>query len=348
MGLPRDAEERVELERKEAEASQSSNASTSSEKAPYTPPEPVAVIPPAPLPKVAKPKVGGGLISKQKVKFSAQQRAASLPNVTKGDVASPRVGIKMKELEDETPSAIKEDRSREKQVKVKAEAPTVTEALKVKEEDLKVKEKGNKIKEKKAEGRPKEKELGRTADVKNPGKPEQVAKLSKKELEKLGNGDPIGKRKRASPETTSTIDEGRGRKRDIKPAPKSERRSIDYSSSESDSEPLAKTRKTSPTTVSIKRKPPPPALELNNTSHRDFITQPIPKYTKSTRPDPESLRERYEELFPAYQQLTRKMVKVHQAAEVGEGNVEEVEKMVERWGRWHKELEGIRRWFGER
>jgi len=101
-----------------------------------------------------------------------------------------------------------------------------------------------------------------------------------------------------------------------------------------------------------------PSPKING--HADLpLTAPIK--------DPEMLRDRYEELFPAYQQLTRKLVELHQVAstvKVGEdeddgeeeGEVvslsmgikqEDVEKMVKKWNRWHTELEDIRRWFGE-
>jgi hypothetical protein len=100
-----------------------------------------------------------------------------------------------------------------------------------------------------------------------------------------------------------------------------------------------------------KRKSPPVPLDLKN--------QPksrTPSTVSSERPDdPEDLRDRYEELYPAYHLLTIKLSALHRAAEgmeIGEEAVEvlpstaEMEKMVKKWERWHMELAGIRKWFG--
>lgn len=70
----------------------------------------------------------------------------------------------------------------------------------------------------------------------------------------------------------------------------------------------------------------------------------------SQRADPEALRDRYEELYPAYNLLANKLSKIHQMAESGKelGSSEaEIKKMVGKWEKWHKELTEIRRWFGE-
>jgi hypothetical protein len=71
--------------------------------------------------------------------------------------------------------------------------------------------------------------------------------------------------------------------------------------------------------------------------------------------DPEALRDRYEELFPAYQLLTQRLAGLHRAAEgiqVGDAEADvvpssEVTKMIAKWEKWHVELAGIRRWFSE-
>ncbi|WVQ97872.1 hypothetical protein IAU59_004988 [Kwoniella sp. CBS 9459] len=129
-----------------------------------------------------------------------------------------------------------------------------------------------------------------------------------------------------------------------------------------------------------KRKPPPPELKLNGATPPDSASgangfhsiqatvphpasAPLPRTStfasrdtstsrRDREPDPESLRERYEELFPAYEQLTRKLAKVHQSAENGGPGLqslseEEVSKMVKKWEKWHNELGEIRRWFGD-
>ncbi|WWC67735.1 uncharacterized protein I206_101647 [Kwoniella pini CBS 10737] len=121
------------------------------------------------------------------------------------------------------------------------------------------------------------------------------------------------------------------------------------------------TRNSSPGNSNTKsiRKGPPPELILEKSSSNDGlngrISTPLPKFNKSNsissndiENDQESLRDRYEELYPAYQQLTKKLTKYHQAAENDmkiDDNLNELNKMVAKWEKWHKELEGIRRWF---
>ena len=111
------------------------------------------------------------------------------------------------------------------------------------------------------------------------------------------------------------------------------KRSLIYSSSED--EP---SRGRSPAPVTAKRKSPPPEFKLNGHQHAQ------------TARDPEVMRDRYEELYPAYEQLTRKLTRIHCIAE-DDGTVdagrEEVERMVGKWKKWHAELAAIRIWFGE-
>lgn len=63
------------------------------------------------------------------------------------------------------------------------------------------------------------------------------------------------------------------------------------------------------------------------------------------------MRERYEELYPAYQQLARKLTAIYQDCEDVEVegklsvSTEEVAKMAARWKKWHAELAEIRQWF---
>jgi hypothetical protein len=153
-----------------------------------------------------------------------------------------------------------------------------------------------------------------------------------------------------SPASTNSSEESRGRSTVPKPVKangdertkKKSRASPDYSSSEGEAprkRPAAKDipRKAAASASTSSRKAAPPELKLNG--HR------------GEPPDPEALRERYEELFPAYEQLSRKLAKLHRDAEaeeegeVVEMNDKELAKMVARWEKWHAELEGIRRWF---
>lgn len=109
------------------------------------------------------------------------------------------------------------------------------------------------------------------------------------------------------------------------------------------------------------RTSPPTASRSTSTSPPDSSApRPLKHPNANANPDPEALRERYEELFPAYQLLAQRLAAIHQACEdvsaggagaAGDGvglgvSAEELTKLVGRWERWHKELEGIRRWFG--
>lgn len=309
LGLPEDADERADLDRKESEVMNGGGGSGSSEQVETPPPVPTPLPPPTVVPsspalpaaastppKKDKPKKKEalGLIGKQKAKFAAEKerRASSLPNVKKVDVvASPR------------PDRISAD--------------TASISSKSSKSDTK-------------------------PDPKPMAREPKVVKRKREE-------DIVRKTQGASPACTNSSEESRGRSTVPKPvmadpddkAKKKSRASVDYSSSDEDAprkrsstEDIPRKR---PHASTSKRKPPPPELELNG--HRE---EP---------PDPEALRERYEELFPAYEQLSRKLAKLHRDAEAEEeGEVVEMDdkelaKMVARWEKWHRELEGIRRWF---
>lgn len=75
-----------------------------------------------------------------------------------------------------------------------------------------------------------------------------------------------------------------------------------------------------------------------------------PQFTSSEedepeRPDPEALRDRYEELYPAYQIATERLVELHRAADAGEPVAGDIAKLVQKWEKWHAELASIRKWF---
>lgn len=71
--------------------------------------------------------------------------------------------------------------------------------------------------------------------------------------------------------------------------------------------------------------------------------------TETAGSDPDRLRDRYEELYPAYQQLTQKLAAAHEAAERDQvyTPLAETERMVAKWEKWHAELSQIRLSFGE-
>jgi hypothetical protein len=164
-----------------------------------------------------------------------------------------------------------------------------------------------------------------------------------------------------------------------KAAPASRRRSRDYTSSEeSDDEeslPTPKKTRLSPKPQTQAKRQVPPSSPMTELTDDDSVRgrpskrpSPPPPRRKSPPAElnlvpnghvatpsktPDEMRERYEELYPAYQQLTQKLMVVYQDAEdakLDEGTVaskEEVDKMVTRWQKWHTELEGIRACFGE-
>ena len=293
LRLPADADERTELEKKEAEvmngASSSSEEKVSTPQSLPTPPAaiPTAVTPskvsqpvstprtatstgssaaaPAPSKKAPAPKkTGGGLISKQKAKFAAEKRASSMPNGH--GTASPRPldGF------DRSRSPVDQKRS-------KPDKPDKPD-------------------------KPKEK-LGKENGVET-------------NVKRKREDNPAASRSYTSSDTESTA------KRKRRPSPQ-------YSSSDSEK----------PRGRPIARRAPPPQLKLNG---HDPAVAP-------SKQDPEALRDRYEELFPAYQQLAKKLAKVHRACEDGNPEVPsaEVRKMVGKWEKWHAELAEIRNWFGE-
>lgn len=301
LGLPPNAEERLDLDRKEQEALAGGSATSSTEEQ-ISPPQPetAAVPSPPPIPKQpskSKPSStkGKSAIAKEMAKFRAEaKRAASLPNVKGTDgTASPRLNDhgtaspRAANGDGRIPSSPVEslaDRLKERQAKIRREA-----------------------REQKAEsGESSEEERGRRRELKPARAPTPAPKVPEPKN---------GKRAREEQEQ-------------VKPDRTRAKVSRDYSSS--DEEPASKAR----------RKSPPPSL----------ILKPEPP-----RQDPDALRDRYEELFPAYQLLTQRLAGLHRAAEgvqVGDAEAEvvpssEVTKMIAKWEKWHAELAGIRRWFSE-
>lgn len=306
LGYPEDADERADLDRKEAEVL--SGASSSSDHVQTPPPAPMSAPPPsaptpsqtpetatAPsLPKKEKSTKKGaalGLIGKQRAKFQAEKRAASLPNVKKPDgTASPR------------PDTGVPTHPRASPVSTVSSKESATTAKRKREDDL-------------------------PPAIKRPASPKRASPPKRP----------------TSPVPSQSSEESRGRSKTAKSSSKlgdtvtkkKSRASRDYSSSEGSDDELPKRSKAP--LPKITRKVPPPKLHLNG--------------NRDEPPDPEALRERYDELFPAYQLLSRKLVELHREAEgeeegeVVEIDAKELEKMVARWEKWHKELEGIRRFF---
>jgi hypothetical protein len=180
------------------------------------------------------------------------------------------------------------------------------------------------------------KTVNRPAPKSEKARPE--AETSKSEVTKLASDkratDDGKKRKRNGSKEVE-----RGRRRPASP--------VFTSSDESETE-LAKARpRKLPNITKISPAPLPSSLPTKPT----------------TTTDPVALRDRYEELYPAYHLMTQRLVKAHAttAAELlEEGEIgydeavghevvkrEELATMVKKWEKWHHELAGIRRWFGQ-
>ena len=268
--LSPDADERIELDKKEAEMMNGASPSSNEEKAlvqttePLPTPPKVVCVTPAPN-TASKRKAPQTIIGKQMAKFAKDKRASSMPNVKRAAVT----------------------------VQVRAERKSTSPGSKAIQKVSPIEEKRKREDTRKGE--------------------EERNRKRKREISKT----------KESPIYTSS-ESGSGSKK---------RRSLSYSSSED--EPL---RGRSPVQIIAKRKSPPPELKLNGHQHAQ------------TPRDPEVMRDRYEELYPAYEQLTRKLIRIHCVAE-DDGTVdaerEEVERMVGKWKKWHVELTAIRACFGE-
>ncbi|WVQ69040.1 uncharacterized protein L199_007252 [Kwoniella botswanensis] len=414
LELPFDAEEREELDRKEAglengggyhsASAESSNGSQSQVKEkplPTVPQNGLSIAPPSrnesPAPSASgttnktrstrKSTNGGGgtggttaagpqsRIARERAKFMAEkQRSTSLTNTKPPDgTASPGL----------TPADVKPAKDNNK-----------TKIEDKKEEKEKVHGSS------KNKGKGKEVDYSSSSeedDFEEPLRGRLAAKSNGKEKERRDGLHDQGKSKdRLSlAEKVREKDKAREREREKERQEQKERltpnhKKRSYSSSpdaggeeEEEGEirgrPIIKTRRNSSPTS--KRKSPPPELKLNgantDTSTKSGpsrstavskdnhpVSAPLPNTNKKTnginqldRPDQEALRDRYEELYPAYQQLTKKLSRIHQAAESGmkvnneneddNGITDENElnKLVGKWQKWHNELEGIRRWF---
>ncbi|KAK8846784.1 hypothetical protein IAR55_005872 [Kwoniella newhampshirensis] len=390
LGLPEDAEERLELDRKEQEAIngyQSSAGSVSSGEGEKplaalsglttAPPSHTAVATVAvaeastktvkrtqsPAPGAAKSKATNGTgaskksapqskIAKERAKFLAEQkRSTSLPNV-KGveGTASPRV-TPLKGLQ----SPKEEKNGKRKRDEIDKEGAMRRRASYEYSSDEEEPARGRlaansamkggsslgeQNKESVLSGGYKIPKKGKVTTASSPIKPPKDIDYSSDDSEE---GEIRG-RPQAKTALTSSAPNG---KRHAPPP-------LELGSKVKDSS-ISQTREKVTASLPV---PPQSAPIIRSTSYPGSVSRSVSDSASGSRsdrgssnPDPEALRDRYEELFPAYQQLTKKLIKVHQAAEsgldVGIGE-EGVGVMVRKWERWHKELAEIRRWFGEK
>ncbi|ORY20709.1 hypothetical protein BCR39DRAFT_554905 [Naematelia encephala] len=382
LGLPADAEERIELERKEAEGSGSGSSSSEERPPPPHTPEPQShrLLSPA---KHSKDKIqipksggGGGLISKQKAKFAAEKRATSLPNVKEvlagrdkdKDKEKPRVDKDRPKAKSKLGEVIQPKRSQTPDVgKKQKEKHTAGVEKNQNQNGAHTSDVG---KNQKQNGKRKREDIQKRASPEKRKSPEYTSSSASSSDEERGRP-----RERKLSSTTTNIKTTK-----VKPVPVPAPVSRDTSSSSTTPAHVhAHVLPSRPRALDSpipKRNPPPSPLSLscsNSISKPEPEPEPEPEPRprpeqqrqipeseprrpgsgSGSRPEPEpqQLRERYDELFPAYQLLTKRLAKVHAAAE-GSGEpagvgVEEVEKMVSKWEKWHNELAGIRRWFAE-
>ncbi|WVW78677.1 hypothetical protein I302_100637 [Kwoniella bestiolae CBS 10118] len=396
LELPFDAEEREELDRKEAELenggggyhSASAESSNGSQEKPTAavPQNGLSIAPPvssapsrneSPAPSTSsttkakstrKSTTGSGAggsgstgpqsrIARERAKFMLEkQRSTSLPNTKPPDgTASPRA----------TPLEIKpKDREKNEVTKVDGMAKS---GVKGKE-----KGKGKEI-DYSSDDEDESPPRGRSTNGKDKEKKDTSEQIQQKGKERLSLAEKVREKDKAR-----ALEQQQKEKERLTPNHKKR----NYSSSPEPGEeheegeirgrPTTKIRRNSSPTS--KRKPPPPELKLNGSSSaagsskstmtstpasanidHHPVSAPLPRtngISQIDRPDQESLRDRYEELYPAYQQLTKKLSRIHQAAESGmkvdgDAGTDEVElnRLVGKWQKWHNELEGIRRWF---
>ncbi|WVF70010.1 hypothetical protein IAT40_004796 [Kwoniella sp. CBS 6097] len=400
LGLDADAEERVELDRKEQEASngyassstsgsqvQAEKTTAQAQNATSTLPVPTSsgahssskgarTDSPAPTPsgytvaggsKKNKNKTTGpqSKIARERAKFMAERgRSTSAPNTRNADgVASPRIAPTPVQASDTEEKVVKERSTNTKPAANKANGKrraSTSRDYSSDEEDEDVPEhRGTSSKTEKIRD-----SHTATADkvAKNKANEERPSlrdKVRERDKAKEQQERERGSSKRRYSESSRSEEEEDGAIREDKVG--GDENGVEEEEGEIRGRPKIKI---SPT---HKRKPPPPELKLDGATPPNSASASKPQATvphpasappahvssvKDREPDPESLRERYEELFPAYQQLTKKLAKVHQSAENGGAGLQglsedEVGKMVKRWERWHHELGEIRRWFGD-
>lgn len=328
---------------------------------------------------------GGGLISKQKAKFAAEKRAASLPN--RKETGSQDGSPLSRPGQVDSPLRPKDETASQGSPLANKASQDLKKRKRATDEDVAVNEDGRARKRaaspsavsvrsestRSSQSQSQEHTRGRTREVKPTTKDRPKSNQVNAQVKVKGDKTKLKAPERdySSDSSSSSIEAPKravvSRKKDPSPislpsAPAGESASkVSQGGEDIWLKPITK------------RKAPPPELKLNGhaapalTSTQTHaangsLEKKISDFTRQEVPDPEALRERYEELFPAYQMMTKKLAKLHRAAEVDEEQEEgevgsggprlgvkpgEVEKMVARWEKWHHELEGIRRWFGE-
>lgn len=247
-------------------------------------------------------------------KFRAEQRAASLPNgKSSSGTASPRVG---------TGPIASRSKASTRATPTLPTAPSTTNTAPAKSRDSSISDE----RAKKAAGT-----KGRAKRQLTPGNSESE---SSDEVpsppRRLTAAQKLKAQKMPSPDYSSSTDEDSHRGRPAK------RPSPSFTASSLDPTP-ASTSKSEVSTTDRERTTP--------------ATQPAPVTLSPPFKTSEEMRDRYEELYPAYEQLAQKLTVVYQDCESVEAigavhyDVEEIERLAKKWQKWHAELEQIRQWF---
>ncbi|KAI9635404.1 uncharacterized protein MKK02DRAFT_32836 [Dioszegia hungarica] len=347
LEYPEGSEERVELERKLEEAANMPPVEEVVAAPAVAPVQAAPSVPvPAPAPSTASQPDRTPVVtpssSKSRPSASTSTSAASSSSKNKGPVAREMAKFRAEQARATSAPGLKGTNGNASPREAAA-ALSAADAVKTK---------------KRAAGAKADK--GNTAETSRKAEKAERSDTSSRSDEK-GSGKKRKRGRHPSPSFTSSEDEdeedsrrGRAKQRN-RPAPKSTLPKLPPPDAATlaamDALPPSR-----PIANFTKRKSPPQPLDLHSPTQQTKSRTPSTTASELERPDdPEDLRDRYEELYPAYQILTTKLIGLHRAAEgveLGEADIEmlptkeEMEKLVKKWERWHKELAGIRRWFG--
>ncbi|ODN75430.1 hypothetical protein L202_06581 [Cryptococcus amylolentus CBS 6039] len=393
LGLPQNAEERMDLAKKEKDANTGYGARSSDGSDKGTPQlptsqgfsvNPVSVLrdrekartespsPPKPKPATAPVKKGPqSKIARERAKFVAERQRAgsgSLPNTKgAGGMASPRLGpiqspslspekrdSKALEKEEQRAESRKQSEKAKEVKPMPKERPAASKGVSSsdREETKRLPSQVSDEATKARRSRPSFDYSSSSSD--GPSKPRGAKRERKKPQQDAGKersiplAELVKQREKRARELAASDESGE--EGEIRGRPKTKR------TSDHGHLPLpASTRHDELVPKRVHSRPIPdhsaslPGRPSNgHLPRRDEPLSPNSSYRSAQR-DPDRLRDRYEELYPAYQKLAEKLSRVHHAAEAG-GDIGmsemEIRKMASKWERWHTELSDIRRWFG--
>ncbi|ODN96381.1 hypothetical protein L198_04095 [Cryptococcus wingfieldii CBS 7118] len=411
LGLPQNAEERMDLAKKEKDAHTGYGARSSDASDKGTPQlptsqgfsvNPVSVIrdrekartespsPSKPKPAPAPVKKGPqSKIARERAKFVAERQRAgsgSLPNTKgAGGMASPRLGptqspslspekkdSKALEKEEQRAESRKQTEKAKEVKTMPKERPAASKgvSLQADPDDERVRKRSDREETKRLPSQVSEEAIKArrsrpsfdysSSSSDGPSKPRDPKRERKKPQQDAGKersiplAELVKQREKRARELAASDESGE--EGEIRGRPKTKRTSDHWIPSAGGHLPLpANIRHDELLPKRVPKRPIPDhsasLAERPSNGHLPRRDEPLSSNAsyRSAQRDPDRLRDRYEELYPAYQKLTEKLSRVHHAAEAG-GDIGmsemEIRKMASKWERWHTELSDIRRWFG--